>query len=315
MRTLVALLLCISMQALAQYPTKAVRVVIPFPPGGATDIIGRVVAQKMSERWKQPVVVENRPGAGGTIGSDLVAKSAPDGYTLLIATNSTHAVAAVLGHPPYDPAKDFTPISLLAYSPNVLVVGADSGIGSLRELIAAAKASPGRLSYASSGNGTIIHLTGELFRSMAGLDLLHVPYKGTQLAVPDVAAGRVTMIFDNIVSAQPHLKAGTVKALAVTTLAHSALAPELPTMAEAGLPGFESSAWFALFGPAGLPREVQSRAHAAALAAVTSGESRMRLIATGADPLGADAEQLAKVIRTDIDKWARVVKAGNIKAE
>jgi len=315
MRPLLFLLCLISLPAFAQYPNRTVRVVIPFPPGGATDIIGRVVAQKMSERWKQPVVVENRPGAGGTIGSDLVAKAAPDGYTLLIATNSTHAVAAVLGHPPYDPAKDFTPISLLAYSPNVLVVGADSGIGSVRELIASAKASPGKFSYASSGNGTIIHLTGELFRSMAGLDLLHVPYKGTQLAVPDVAAGRVTMIFDNIVSAQPHIKAGTVKPLAVTTLTHSALAPELPTMNEAGVPGFESSAWFALFGPAGLPREVQSRAHAAALAAVTSGDSRMRLIAAGADPLGADADQLSRVIRTDIEKWGRVVRVGNIKAE
>src|SRR5262245_14783976 len=302
MRPYLLLLCLISASAFAQYPNKAVKVVIPFPPGGATDIIGRVVAQKMSEQFKQPVVVENRPGAGGTIGSDVVAKSAPDGYTLLISTNSTHAVAAVLGKPPYDPAKDFTPITLLAYSPNVLVVGADAGIGSVKELIEAAKRNPGKLSFASSGNGTIIHLTGELFRSMAGIDLLHVPYKGTALSMPDLAAGRVTMLFDNIVSAQPHLKAGTVKALAVTTLSHSALAPDLPTMAEAGVPGFESSAWFSLFGPAGLPRDVQARAHAAALTALNTGESRARLIAAGADPLGAGGEQLARVIRADIEK-------------
>jgi len=315
MRLIFALLLALPLYAAAQYPTKAVRMVIPFPPGGATDIIGRVISQKMSERFGQAVVVENRPGAGGTIGSDLVAKAAPDGYTLLIATNSTHAVAAVLGKPPYDPLKDFTLITLLAHSPNVLVVSPQLGINNLRDLIAAAKAKPGALSFASSGNGTIIHLTGELFKSMAGIDLLHVPYKGTALSIPDIAAGRVSMLFDNIVSAQPHLKTGNVKPLAVTTASRSALMPDLPTMAEAGLPGFESSAWFGLFGPAGLPRDVQARVHEAAVAALNAPDARERLLAAGADPAGNGSEDFARLIRSDIEKWARVIKAGNIKAQ
>jgi tripartite-type tricarboxylate transporter receptor subunit TctC len=315
MRTLLALVLAFPLLAFAQYPTKPVRLVIPFPPGGATDIIGRVVAQKMGERFGQSVVVENKPGAGGTIGSDQVAKSAPDGYTLLISTNSTHAVAAVLGKPPYDPRTDFTPVTLLAYSPNILVVTPTLKATNLRELIAEAKAKPGALSFASSGNGTIIHLTGELFKSMAGIDLLHVPYKGTALSIPDISAGRVTMLFDNIVSAQPHLKSGNVKPLAVTTAARSALMPELPTMAEAGLPGFESSAWFGLFGPAGLPREIAARAHEAAVFAIKDADARQRLLAAGADPNGGGGEELARLIRADIEKWGRVVKAGNIKAE
>ena len=315
MRLLLLALLLIPLQVMAQYPAKAVRMVIPFPPGGATDIIGRVIAQKMSERFGQPVVVENRPGAGGTIGSDLVAKAAPDGYTLLISTNSTHAVAPVLGKPPYDPLKDFTLVTLLAYSPNVLVVSPQIGVTNLRELIAMAKAKPGALSFASSGNGTIIHLTGELFKSMAGIDLLHVPYKGTALSIPDIAAGRVTMLFDNVVSAQPHLKTGNVKPLAITTAGRSSLMPDLPTMAEAGLPGFESSAWFALFGPAGLPRDVQARAHEAAVAALNAPDARERLVAAGADPAGGSADDLSRLIRADMEKWARVIKAGNIKAE
>ena len=315
MRWLATLVLLIPLQAPAQYPSKALRMIIPFPPGGATDIIGRVVAQKMSERFAQPVVVENRPGAGGSIGTDLVAKAPADGYTLLISTNSTHAVAPVLSKPPYDPIKDFTPVTLLAHSANILVVSPRLGVSTVPELIAAAKAKPGALSFASSGNGTIIHLTGEMFKQMAGIDLLHVPYKGTALSVPDLASGRVSMLFDNIVSAQPQLRSGTVKALAVTTQKRSALMPDLPTMSEAGVPGFESSAWFALFGPAGLAPEVRGRIHEAALAALNAADARERLVAAGAEPAGEDGEQLARLIRTDITKWARVVKSGNIKAD
>jgi len=315
MRALLALLLLSPLLALGQYPAKPLRMVIPFPPGGATDIIGRVVAQKMAERLGQGVVVDNRPGAGGTIGAELVAKSAPDGYTILVATNSTHAVAAVLSKPPYDPLRDFTPIALLADSPNILVISPRLGIASVKELIAAAKAKPGTLSFASSGNGTIIHLTGEMFKQMAGVDMLHVPYKGTALSIPDLASGRVSILFDNIVSAQPHLRAGTVKALAVTSKARSALMPELPTMSEAGVAGFDSTAWFALFGPAGLPAEIRARLHEAAVAAVKAPDARERLAAAGAEFSGAGGDELASLMRGDIAKWGRVVKTGNIKAE
>ncbi|HVL35995.1 MAG TPA: tripartite tricarboxylate transporter substrate binding protein [Burkholderiales bacterium] len=320
LRRLLALALSLSIgwpaTAAAQaYPSKPVRVLIPFPPGGATDIIGRVISQKMGEHLKQTLVVENRPGAGGTIGSDLAARAAPDGYTLLISTNSTHAVAAVIGKPPYDPLKDFTPITLLTTSANVLVVSPQAGVASLKELIAAAKAKPGTMSFASSGPGTIIHLTGELLKSMAGIDIVHVPYKGTALSIPDLAAGRVTMLFDNIVSAQPHLRSGAVKPLAVTTVKRSALMPELPTMAEAGLPGFESSAWFGLFAPAGLPPALQARLHEAALAALQAADARERLLAAGAEPAGGSGAELAALIRADIAKWGEVVKRAGIKVD
>jgi tripartite-type tricarboxylate transporter receptor subunit TctC len=315
MHRLLLLLLLWPIFAAAQYPAKPLHMVIPFPPGGATDIIGRVISQKMGERLGQPVVVDNRPGAGGTIGSDVVAKAAPDGYTLLISTNSTHAIAAVLSKPPYDPTRDFTPITLLAESANILVVSPKLGVSNVRELIAAAKAKPGALSFASSGNGTIIHLTGEMFKQMAGVDMLHVPYKGTALSLPDLSSGRVSILFDNIVSAQPNLRSGTVKALAVTTVKRSALMPELPTMAEAGVPGFESTAWFALFGPAGLPPEIRARLHEAAVAALKAGDARERLVGAGAETLGENSEQLAQRIRDDIAKWGRVVRAGNIKVD
>jgi tripartite-type tricarboxylate transporter receptor subunit TctC len=315
MRTLLVLALLWPLLALGQYPAKPVRMVIPFPPGGATDIIGRVVAQKMGERLGQSMVVDNRPGAGGTIGSDLVAKAAADGYTLLISTNSTHAVAPVLSHPPYDPIRDFTPITLLTESANILVISPKLGIASVQELIHAAKAKPGTLSFASSGNGTIIHLTGEMFKQLAGLDMVHVPYKGTALSIPDLANGRVSILFDNIVSAQPHLRSGSVKALAVTSKARSALMPQLPTMQEAGLPGFESTAWFALFAPAGLPADIRARLHEAALAALNAPDARERLAAAGGDVVGTNAEQLTERIRADMARWAQVVKAGNIKAD
>jgi tripartite-type tricarboxylate transporter receptor subunit TctC len=299
----------------AQYPSKPVRMVIPFPPGGATDIVGRVIAQQLSERWSQPVVVENRPGAGGTIGADAIAKSAPDGYSLLLATTSTHAVGPALQKLPYDALADFTPITLLAHSPNVLVVSPKLGAASVRELIAAAKSRPGGLSFASSGNGTITHLTGELFRLAAGVDILHVPYKGTALSIPDIANNRVSMLFDNIVSAQPHIRSGAVKPLAVTTARRASLMPELPTMAEAGLPGFESSAWFGLFAPAGLPAAIRAAVHEGALAAINASDARERLAAAGAEPAGDGGEDFVRQIRADMARWADVVKAANVKPQ
>lgn len=313
---LTAVLVALPLHAsLAQYPTKAVRMVVPFPPGGATDIVARVIAQKFAERWSQPVVVENRPGAGGTIGSDAVAKSAPDGYTLLLATTSTHAVGPVLQKLPYDPLKDFTALTLLAHSPNILVISPHLAVTSVRDLIAAAKAKPGALSFASSGNGTITHLTGELFKQLANIDLLHVPYKGTALAIPDLVNGRVAMLFDNIVSAQPHIKSGAVRPLAVTAARRSALMPDLPTMAEAGLPGFDSSAWFGLFGPAALAAPIQRQIHEAAVAALNASDTRERLLSVGAEPAGEPSAQFIDQIRADMHKWAKVVKTANVKAD
>src|SRR5512147_789105 len=217
MRLLLALLLALPLQAFAQYPQRTVKMVVPFPAGGPTDILARVVAQKLAERWGQPVIVDNKPGAGGSIGSDLVAKAAPDGYTLLMATSSTHSIGPSLQKMPYDPVKDFAPVSQVSNATNVLVVSPKLGVASVRELVALAKAKPGALNFASSGVGTIPHLTGEMFKHLAGVDMVHVPYKGTGLSIPDLANGQVALLFDSIVTAQTHVKSGIVKALAISS--------------------------------------------------------------------------------------------------
>jgi tripartite-type tricarboxylate transporter receptor subunit TctC len=302
--------------AQAPYPSKPLRFIVPFPPGGATDIITRVIAQKLSEQVGQPVIVENRPGAGGAIGSDLVAKAAPDGYTLLMATTSTHSIGPTLNpKTPYNVERDFAPVSELATSTNVLVVSPALGVGSVKELIAAAKARPGQLNFASSGTGTIVHLTGELFKSMAGIDVVHVPYKGTALAQPDLMSGQVSMIFDNIVSAMPNLKAGKVKALAVTGRKRSALLPELPTVSEAGVPGFASDAYFAVFVPAATPRPIVERLNAELVKALQNPEVREQLARQGAEPVGGTPAALAATVKAETEKWARVIKQANVKLE
>ncbi len=303
--------------ALAQpYPGKPIRLIVPFPPGGATDIVGRAFAQKLSEQLGQPVIVDNKPGAGGTIGSDLAAKAPADGYTLLMATTSTHSIAPSLyANLPYDPLRDFAPISHIADSTNLLVVGAMVPAKDVRELIALAKAQPGKLTYASSGSGTIVHLTAELFNSMAGIQMTHVPYKGTALAVPDIMSGQVTMIFDNIVSAQPGLKTGKVRALAVTGTRRTPLAPDLPTVAESGLPGFASDTYFGLFAPAGTPKAIVDKLNVEANKILAQPDFRERLAGLGADAAGGTPDAFAALIRTERDKWAKVVKASGAKAE
>ncbi|MFO1304823.1 MAG: tripartite tricarboxylate transporter substrate binding protein [Burkholderiales bacterium] len=298
------------------YPSKPIRLIVPFPPGGATDIVGRAFAQKLSEQLGQPVVVDNKPGAGGTIGSDLAAKAPPDGYTLLMATTSTHSIAPSLYTSlPYDPSRDFVPIAHIADSTNLLVVGAMVPAKDVKELIALAKAQPGKLTYASSGSGTIVHLTGELFNMMAGTQMTHVPYKGTALAVPDIMSGQVTMIFDNIVSAQPGLKTGKVKALAISGTQRSPLAPELPTVAESGLPGFASDTYFGLFAPAGTPKAIVDKLNADTNKILAQPDFREKLAGLGADTAGGTSEAFAVLIRTERDKWAKVVKASGAKAE
>ena len=312
--SLVVMATCAS--ALAQdYPNKPVKLLVPFAAGGPADVYARFLAQRLQDAMGQPFVVENRPGGGAVLGTEIAAKSAPDGYTLLVMSNTHTVNESLLPNRPYQLMRDFTPVAPINYSDLVLVVHPSVGVDSVADLVKLAKASPGKLNYASSGPGTPYHMAGELFKAMAGVDLLHVPYKGTALSIPDLANGRVSILFDNIVSAQPHLRAGTVKALAVTSKARSALMPELPTMSEAGVAGFDSTAWFALFGPAGLPAEIRARLHEAAVAAVKAPDARERLAAAGAEISGAGGDELASLMRGDIAKWGRVVKTGNIKAE
>jgi len=301
--------------ALAQYPAKAVRVVIPFPAGGPTDVLARVVAQKLSERWKTPVVADNKPGAGGTIGSDFVAKSPPDGYVLLMATSSTHSIGPALQKLPYDAEADFTPIVQTWSAPNVLLVSPRLGVSDVRGLIALAKAKPGQLNFASSGIGTIPHLSAELFKNLAGIDIVHVPYKGTGLAIPDIASGQVAMIFDSIITGVQHARSGNVRMLAVSTATRSSLVPELPTMAEAGVPRYESNTWFGLLGPAGLPHEVVAKVNADTAAILKDAGLRQRFAAAGAEPAGGSAEAFAERIRSERDKWSRLIRAAGIKVE
>ena len=315
LRLAFALLAALPLPALAQYPARAVHVVVPFPAGGPTDILARVLAQKFSERWGQPVVVDNKPGAGGAIGSDFVAKSAPDGYTLLMATSSTHSIGPALQKLPYDPLRDFAPIGQISNATNVLVVSPKLGVASVQELIALAKAKPGQLNFASSGIGTIPHLTGELFKLKAGVDLQHVPYKGTGLSIPDLANGQVAVLFDSIVTALAHVKTGNVRALAISSPKRTPLAPDLPTMAEAGVPGFESETWFGLFAPAATPRDIVARVSADTASALKAPDLRERFAAVGAEPVGSTPEQLVERVRSDAARWAEVIRKADVKVQ
>ena len=296
------------------YPSKPVHLVVPFPPGGPTDIFGRVLAQKMAPELGQPVLVENRPGAGGTIAAELVAKLPGDGYTLFFGTSGTHGSAPAL-YPKlgYDPVKSFTPISLLINSP--LVVGASGALpaNSLKEVIAYARSHPGKLSYAS-GNlaGNIV---GEMFKIQGGIEMVHVPYKGAAPAVTDLVADRVQLMFDLHTAFQAFLSSGKVKLLAVTAAKRSARLPDVPTSAEAGLPGFEFSVWFALFAPKGLPGEVQQRLNAEVQKALATREVREAFANQGMEPAGSTPEQLAALMAEDIPKWMRAVQASGAKVD
>jgi tripartite-type tricarboxylate transporter receptor subunit TctC len=311
-----AMLFAVGAASAQAWPARQVRLVIPFPPGGATDIIGRIVAQRLSTALGQSVVVENKPGAGGAIGSDIVAKAAPDGYTILIGTSSTHSVAPALGVKlPYDPTRDFAPIIHLSDAPRVLVVSSTLPFKSVADLIASAKAKPGFYNYGSSGIGTTVHLSAEAFKLAAKVDVTHVPYKGTALVFTDLATGQISLMFDSIVSAQPSLKSGKVRALGVTSARRSPLMPELPTMVEAGLPGFIDETYFGLWVPAGTPAAVVARVNAEANKLLQGAEMKEQLAIQGASPVGGTAQEFTRRIADETAKWTRVVKEAGIKPE
>lgn len=298
------------------YPVKPIRLVVPFPPGGATDILARAVGQRWSEVLGQQVIVDNRPGAGGNIGSELVAHAAPDGYTLLMGTVGTHAInPSLYAKMPYDHVKDFAPVVLVAGVPNVLVVHPSVPAQNVNELIAYGKANPGKLNFASSGSGTSIHLAGELFKVMTAVQMTHVPYKGSAPAIQDLLGGQVQLMFDNLPSALPQIKAGKLRALAVTSVARSPALPDTPTVAESGLPGFEASSWFGVLSPAGTPPAIITRLNAEAVKWLATPEAQEKMRNLGANAAGGTPADFAAHIRAETLKWARVVKESGAKAE
>lgn len=297
------------------FPSKSVRLIVPFPPGGPADVLGRIYAEELSAAWTQPVVVENRAGAAGNIGSDMTAKASPDGYTLLLIASSHVINSALYDKLPYDPIKDFTPISQVAYYSLVLVAHPSVPAQSLTELIALAKAQPGKLALVSAGNGTPTHLTAELFRTAAQIDFLHVPYKGAAPATNDLLAGQGQLMFNNPVSTLPHVTAGKLKAFAVTGTQRSALAPEIPTIAESGYPGFEAGTWYAFLAPAGLPPEIVKKLSTDIVAITKQDDLKARFAKMGIEALGSTPEQLSEVMQADFIKWSAVIRNANIKPD
>jgi tripartite-type tricarboxylate transporter receptor subunit TctC len=307
--------------AQTSWPTKPVRIVVPFAPAGTTDILARALAPELTRVFGQPFVVENKPGAGGNLGAEQVAKSVPDGHTLLMGTVGTHAInPALYPKMPYDHVKDFVPITLVAGVPNVLVMNPAKAeaykIASVPDLIRYARANPGKLNMASSGNGTSIHLSGELFKSMTGTFMLHFPYRGSGPALLDLLSGNMDLMFDNLPSAMPQIRAGKLKALAVTSSERSAAVPELPTIAEAGpLRGFEASSWFGLLAPAGTPADVVTRVQQETAKALASPALKERLLSQGAMPSGMTSSEFAAFIAAETRKWATVVKASGARVD
>ena len=309
--------ICVPGLALAQaYPSKPIRFVVPYPAGGPLDTVARLLAQKISGSVGQPVVVDNKPGAGGNIGADIVAKSPADGYTILMGAVATHAINPTLyASIPYDPVRDFAPITQVASTPNVLVVNPGVPAASVAEFIAYAKANPGKLNFGSGSTGSAGHLAGELFKAMAGVEMTHVPYKGAAPAMNDLIGGQVQLMFDNLASSLGQVRAGKVRALAVTTAKRTPLAPELPTIAEAGLPSFDISTWFGVFAPAGTPREALDRLHAQFTLGLAAPDVREKMQNLGAEPVGSTPQEFAAYIRAEADKYARVIKASGAKAD
>lgn len=303
-------------QTSAQYPAKAIRMIVPSAPGSGPDIMARTIGQKLNEAWGQPVVVEARPGAGGIIGSEAVAKSAPDGYTLIMGNAGSHSVNPSLYRKlPYDPLKDFSPIALVSSAPNILIVHPSLPVKSAKELIALAKSRPGELTFGSGGNGSTAHLSGELFRTLAGIRIVHVPFKGAPAAVLGVITGEISMAILNLPPALPHVKNGRLKALGVSTPKRSAAVPDLPTIAESGLPGYSATAWYGVLAPAGTPREIIMKINAEIVKGLRTDEMRKRIASDGGEVIGSTPEEFTAVMKTDIAKWAKVVQASGAQVD
>lgn len=304
------------------YPTKPIRLVVPFPPGGTTDILARAVGGELTKAWGQQVIIDNRPGAGGNIGSEIVAKSAPDGYTLLMGTVGTHAInQSLYSKLPYDPIKDFAPVTLVAAVPNVLVVNTalaeKNKITDVKSFVAYVKQHPGKLNMASSGNGTSIHLAGELFKTQTQTFMVHIPYRGSAPAITDLLGGQADLMFDNLPSAMPYIKAGRLRALGVTSAKPSPALPDVPPIAQAGgdLTGFEASSWFGILAPAGTPPDIVNKLQQEIAKALASPAVKDKMVAQGADAVGNTPEQFAAHIQAETKKWAKVVKASGAKVD
>lgn len=298
------------------FPNKPIKIVLGFPPAGATDTLARDFAAKLSEELGQQVIIDNRPGAGGTIGADLVAKAVPDGYTLTIGTTSNHAIAVSLYKKlAYDPVKDFAPITTLAVSQNVVVINPAIPANNIKELVAYAKANPEKMNFGSSGNGTISHLTGEMFNAINGTSIAHIPYKGSAFVFPDLLSGQISMMYDSIISVGGLIKSGKVKALAVTGSKRSKLMPDLPTVAESGYPSFESTNFFAFFAPAGTPKDIIAKLNAASVKVLSSPELQARFALQGAEIVANKPEETTAMLKTDIVKWADVAKRSGAKID
>ncbi|MFM2083913.1 MAG: hypothetical protein RLY95_731 [Pseudomonadota bacterium] len=303
-------------QAAADWPNKPIRWIVPFPPGGAMDVIARAIGPKISQSLGQSVVIENKAGAGGNIGSDFVAKSAGDGYTMMIVSIGMATNRFLYPKLSYDPTRDFAPISLLAVVPNVLVTNAEKNTAqTIGEVVTLARANPGKFTYASAGNGTSIHLAGEVFASMAKLDMVHVPYKGGSPAVTDLLGGQVNYMFDSITSAKPHIASGKLRAIALTTAKRSSALPSVPTIAEAGITGYEVSPWFAVFMPASTPKPIVAKLNAALLDAMKQADIKAKFESIGAEPIGSTSDELAKHLNLEITRWGKVITERKITSD
>jgi tripartite-type tricarboxylate transporter receptor subunit TctC len=316
-RLMAAAVACAAIGAWAQpYPAKPIRIIVPFPAAGTADILARVVGQKMTETWGQQVVIDDRPGAGGNIAAELAAKSASDGYTLFLCSVGTHAInQALFGKLPFDPVKDFSAVAYIAGVPNVVVVHPSIPVKSVKELIAFIKARPGQINFGSPGTGTSVHMSGEMLKVMAGLDMTHIAYKGNPQAVTDLMAGQIELMITNMPSVIPYIQSGRLRALAVTSSARSPALPDLPTMEEAGLPGYESSAWFGLVSPAAVPRDIVSKLNAEVVRIIGLADVKRNLASQGADPLVMTPDEFSAFMKAETSKWAKIVKASGARAD
>jgi tripartite-type tricarboxylate transporter receptor subunit TctC len=306
----------VNAQASAQYPTKAIRVIVPSAPGSGPDIMARTIAQKLGEALSQPVIVEARPGAGGIIGSEAAAKASPDGYTLIMGNAGSHSVNPSLYRKlPYDPLKDFSPVTLVSTAPNILIVHPSLPVKSAKDLISLAKARPGDLTFGSGGNGSTAHLSGEMFRTLAGINLVHVPFKGAPAAVLGVITGEISMAILNLPPALPHVKSGRLKALGVSTPKRSAAVPDLPTIAESGLAGYSATAWYGVLAPTGTPREIILKLNAEIIKILRTDEIKKRILSDGGEVVGSTPEEFTAVMKSDIAKWAKVVQASGARVD